>query len=236
MLKKIALLLILMFSFLVIKFIKYYQIKEDIYYAEHSFLFKYANDYFLISKGNIDVKEFIKFIKKKDVKLYNLFKNKGLNLLKEENGKLFFTWERSQKNDFISNSDFTFWKYFFTRKNVYLWNENLNSEALFYTSDYVYEFKNQGFEKTIPFDKKFLYRAYAYAKNCKKVMAKAGNSDSQRGFLVYLSGEIFFIDSDFSSESETLIINSLKQQYENKKDTFMIDLQFFNTENALCVD
>ncbi len=220
-----------------VKFVKYYHIKKNICYIEHSKLFKYANDYFFICKGNIIPENFMQFISKKDDKIYTWLQNKKLKAAKNKYGKIFFIWVRTQNNDFVNNRDFTFWNYLFTNKNVYLSNENLNSEAVFYTFDYIYAFKNQEFVKTEPFNKKHLHKAYIYAKNCKRmVVAKSLKSDDQKGFLVYLPSEIFFLNSDFSAESERLIINALKQEYKNVKDTFMIELQFYNIENAICVD
>lgn len=229
---------ILFLIFVCMKFLKSMSNILNILYVQNSPLNVFYNDFYIANNLNPSDEIFIETLRNKDQKLYHFFKDRMLILEKNEKGKKNFVWKSSsefKKN--IKLSDFleqSFLKILFFNENILI--EFNNDRILGYQENTIYKYDNHSFIKKSTFDRYRIQLKYAEKMNCKPHKIFVEDSFKQSIYILIQSGNIHLVKSDFSSDSQKIIKDLFQDIYKREKDTFLINLHFYNIEDAICLE
>lgn len=207
----------------------------DILYIQQGQLNKYYNDFYIAHhlKPSDDI--FFEKLQQKDAKLYQLFKEGKLCLEKNQNGGKDFVYKTSKDHKKIPLSELlqqSFFKILFFNQNILI---EFNEMIVSYEENTIYQYKNHSFVKTLPFDRHKIRIKYAEKINCPAYKIFAEDTFKQSAYVLIQSGEVNLIHSNFNANSEAIITELFQEIYQKEKDTFFINLYFYNKEDAICL-
>ena len=226
--------IILIIAFFIVKYIEFLDVQFNVIYIENSLLYKNYNDLYTSQGGNPSYETFLKVMQKKDNRIYHLLKEGKLRLQKDDKENVTFIWFRTNEGETVRNSDLTFFKYLFFKKNIFI---NFNFKEYFdYKENIIYKPNENSFIATDPLNTNKIQLQYANKINCKPCKIFVEDYFAQHTYLLIQANNIKFINSTFSNYSKEIIYQTFKDMYKNNKDTFLINLCYYNIEDLECLD